>query len=308
MNSLVIEKKGFKEQVGLVKEVINSIKINLNSLMYFAFYILCFFTLYDYLNINMMVDHNKVDIKNPYSTGSLSIMAFEAFKTIIFLYLLTIMSQAKIFINKENNGKNILKSIFNIKLYLNMLFLGFILLFTALLFGHIGLPADFIYSLVENQNNPQEFDNVLKEYSNTLTSLDFFLIIFSVLGFLVCFGFFLFSSYFSYLNIKTHNLGVIKGNLKTYWGLLKNILYWIIPTLLYFLGIGFLINNVAPNGIENTLIDNLFRNILLSIYLAVGGLYINTLKLSIFPIIEDFNPNKDEKERIQKKYKRKRRK
>ena len=305
MNDLVIEKKGFMQQFVLIKQVFNEIKINLNSLMYFAFYILCFFTLYDYLSFNSIVDNTKIDPTDPYSTTSISIMFFEAFKTMIFLYILSIMCHAKIFLKNENSGKNIIKSILNIKLYLNLLFFGFIILFSALLFGHIGLPDEFISELIRTQNDEQAFNAILEEYSKILTSGDVFLMVFSFLGFILTFSFSLFASYFSYLNIKSHDLGIIKGNFKTYWGLLKNILYWFIPTLLYFFVLGVLINTIAPNGLENTLIDNLFRNILLSLYLAIGGLYIFTIKENIFPSIEKFDPDKQEKERIKKKYRNK---
>jgi hypothetical protein len=300
--SLEIENKKFKEQFSLVKETFNTIQVNIKNLAIFSLFILILFTIFDYLNLSTLSIQTQINPEEPYSANTLSIMGLEIFKTFLFLYILSVMSQSYIFMEEKINIKKIFLSFISAKLYLNLIFFGFFMLFCALLFGHLGFPEGLIEQLIANQDNEEKFNLILSQYSDTMNSMDVFWLIFSVSGFIFTFSFLLFSSYISYLNIKINKVKVMKGNFKTYLGLMKNILYWIIPSIIYFTGFGFIVNTISPSGLENTITDNLLRNLLLSIYLSIGGVYLYVIKNNIFPSQEEFNPSNEEKNRIKNKY------
>lgn len=301
--SLNIEKKGFKEQIDFIKESFYLIQIHFKNIMYFSLFTLVLFTLFDYLNNNFfMIDPTKISIEDPYSQSSLMIMIGEFIKTIFYLYIIGLMGQSYLFFDDNINKGKILKSFISIKYYLNMMFLGFFILLMALLCGHIGLPAGLVEGLIQANNDPEKFNMVLEEYGNTMTTSDFVLLIGSFLLFIVSFLFLLFSSFISYMNIQLNGIGIIKGNFKTYLGLLKNILYWFIPCGLYFVGAGLLINSIIDIKEIDTLAEQLIRNISLSLYLGFGSILIFKLKNEIFPITDNFDPEQAEKERIRKKY------
>jgi len=301
--SLNIEKKGFKEQVDFVKESFYLMQIHFKNIMYFSLFTLILFTVFDYLNNHFFViDPTKISMENPYSQGSIMIMVNEFIKTIFYLYIIGIMGQSYLFFEDNVNKMKILKSFISVKYYLNLMFLGFFILLTALLCGHIGLPAGLVEGLVQTNNDPEKFNMVLKKYDDIMTTTDYLLLIGAFIFFVISFLFLLFSSYISYMNIKLNDIGIIKGNFKTYLGLLKNILYWFIPCSLYFLGVGLLINSIIDIKAIDTIMEQLIRNITLSLYLGFGSILIFKLKHEIFPVTDNFDPEKAEKERIKKKY------
>lgn len=301
--SLNIEKKGFKEQIDFIKESFYLTQMHFKNIMYFVLFTLVLFTLFDYLNNNFfMIDPTKISIEDPYSKNSLMIMIGEFVKTIFYLYIIGVMSQSYLFFNDNIKKGKILKSFINIKYYLNMMFLGFFILLIALICGHIGLPAGLVEGLIQSNNEPEKFNMVLEEYGNTMTKTDFALLIGAFLFFIVSFLFLLFSSFISYMNIQLNGVGVIKGNFKTYLGLLRNILYWFIPCALYFVGAGLLVNSIVDVKEIDTLVEQLVRNISLSLYLGFGSVLIFKLKNEIFPTTDNFDPEKAEKERIRNKY------
>lgn len=301
--SLNIEKKGFKEQVNFVKESFSLMKIHFKNIMYFSMFILILFTVFDYLNNNVfMIDPTKISPENPYSQSSIMIMVSEFVKTIFYLYIIGLMGHSYLFFEDNINKLKILKSFVSIKYYLNLMFLGFFILLITLFCGHIGLPSGLVEGLIQSNNDPEKFNLVLEKYAAIMTTTDFVLLIGSFIFFVISFLFLLFSSYISYINIKLNDVGVIKGNLKTYLGLLKNILYWIIPCGLYFIGGGLLINSIVDIKEIDTILEQLIRNVTLALYLGFGSILIFKLKNEIFPVTDNFDPEKAEKERIKKKY------
>ena len=301
--SLDIEKKGFKEQLDFIKESFSLVQIHFKNIIYFSLFTLILFTLFDYINNNLFkIDPSKVSIENPYSQDSLTIMVADFVKTIFYLYIIGIMGQSYLFFEDNINKGKILKSFISLKYYLNMMFLGFFILLIALICGHIGLPSGLVEQLIQTQQDPEKFNAVLEQYANKMTTTDFVLLIGAFLVFIFSFVFLLFSSFISYMNIKLNDIGVIKGNLKTYLGLLKNILYWLIPCGLYFIGIGLIVNSIIDVNEIDTFVEQLIRNISLSLYLGFGSILIFKLKNEIFPVTDNFDPEKAEKERIKKKY------